>query len=268
MTIIPLSVLDLSLAAGLVIVLAITTTLWNLGLARGLLVAALRMVIQLSLVGFVLKALFAKGEFWLVALMAMVMLLIAGREVSSRQRRRLSGWWSFGIGTGSMFVSSFAVCVLALAGFIQAEPWYTPQYAIPILGMLLGNTMNGVALSLDRVTDGAWVQRDVIEQRLMLGESRDVAIGGIAADAVRTAMMAVINSMAVAGLVSLPGMMTGQILAGNPPLEAVKYQILIWLMIAGGSGFGMLIAVRIACRRLFDGRDRLRLDRLSRIRKF
>jgi len=263
MTIIPLSPLDLALAALLVIALAALSTVWQLGIARSLLVAASRMAIQLSLIGFVLKAIFGSQGFWWVALMALAMLLIAGREVGSRQKRRLTGWWGFGIGTGSMFVSSFAVCILALTAFIQADPWYTPQYAIPILGMLLGNTMNGVALSLDRMLEGAWQQRAVIEQRLMLGESHHSAIGGISRDAVRTAMIPIINSMAVAGLVSLPGMMTGQILAGNPPFEAVKYQILIFLLISAGCGFGMLLAVRLATRRIFDERDRLRLDRLA-----
>ena len=75
-------------------------------------------------------------------------------------------------------------------------------------------------------------------------------------------MIPLINSMAVAGLVSLPGMMTGQILGGSPPAEAGKYQILTWLLIAAGAGFGMMLAAGLTRRRLFDERDRLRLDRL------
>lgn len=264
MSIIPLSALDLAIASLLVVALAICSTIWNLGITRSLLIATSRMAIQLALIGFVLKAIFGSRSLTWVTLMALAMLLIAGREVSSRQKRRLTGWWNFAIGTSSMFLSSFAVCVLALTAFIQADPWYTPQYAIPILGMLLGNTMNGIALCLDRITDGAWQQRHAIEQRLMLGETRATAINGIIGDAVRTAMIPIINSMSIAGLVSLPGMMTGQILAGNPPFEAVKYQILIFLLIAAGCGFGMLLTVRLAARRLFDERDRLRLDRLSK----
>ena len=70
--------------------------------------------------------------------------------------------------------------------------------------------------------------------------------------------------MAAAGIVSLPGMMTGQILAGAEPVEAVKYQILIMFLVSAGSGFGTLAAVHLAVRRLFDERQRLRLDRLQR----
>jgi putative ABC transport system permease protein len=180
----------------------------------------------------------------------------------ARQHRRLKGWWGYGIGTGSMFLSSFVLAIFALAVVIQAEPWYEPRYAIPILGMLLGNTMNAIALSLDRLTESAWDQRDVIEQRLMLGQDRKEATSKITKAAVRSAFIPVINAMAVAGIVSLPGMMTGQILAGNEPGDAVRYQILIFFLIAAGAGFGMVLAVRLGQRRLFDGRHRLRLDRL------
>jgi putative ABC transport system permease protein len=83
------------------------------------------------------------------------MLTVAGREVMVRQRRRFVGWWGFGVGTLSMFVSSFSVTVLALVVVIGTDPWYAPQYAIPLLGMILGNTMNGISLGLDRLTQDA-----------------------------------------------------------------------------------------------------------------
>jgi len=219
-------------------------------------------VIQLALIGLVLEALFASSGFYWIALMALVMLLVAGREVVARQGRRLQGWWAFGIGTGSMFVSSFSVTVLALSVVIGPDPWYTPQYAIPLLGMMLGNTMTGVSLALDRLNESVWRQRAVIENRLMLGQTWKQALEDIRRDAMRSGMMPSINAMAAAGIVSLPGMMTGQILAGSPPAVAVKYQILVMLIITVGTGFGALMAVSWGGRRLFDDRERLRLDRL------
>ena len=210
----------------------------------------------------VLEALFASSGFQWIALMALVMLLVAGREVVARQGRRLQGWWAFGIGTGSMFVSSFSVTVLALSVVIGPDPWYTPQYAIPLLGMMLGNTMTGVSLALDRLNESVWRQRAVIENRLMLGQTWKQALEDIRRDAMRSGMMPSINAMAAAGIVSLPGMMTGQILAGSPPAVAVKYQILVMLIITVGTGFGALMAVSWGGRRLFDDRERLRLDRL------
>ncbi|SHF06458.1 putative ABC transport system permease protein [Modicisalibacter ilicicola DSM 19980] len=263
MDVIALSWWQLALAALLVVALAGCVGAARLGMSKSLLIAAARTVIQLALVGLVLEALFASARLHWVALMALGMLLIAGREVMARQKRRLLGGWAFGIGTLAMFLSSFTVAVLTLTVIIGPEPWYRPQYAIPLLGMMLGNTMTGVALALDRLTDTAWRQRGVIENRLMLGERWQEAIGDIRREAMRSGLMPIINAMAAAGVVSLPGMMTGQILAGSPPALAVKYQILIMFTITLGTGFGTLVAVAAGSRRLFDGRERLRLDRLA-----
>lgn len=264
MEVIDLAWWKLGLAAILVLALAATGYLARLGITRNLLIAAVRTVIQLALIGLVLEALFSSSGFYWIALMALVMLLVAGREVVARQDRRLKGWWAFGIGTGSMFVSSFAVTVLALTVVIGPEPWYAPQYAIPLLGMMLGNTMTGVSLALDRLNESVWRQRGVIENRLMLGQPWKKALEDIRRDAMRSGMMPSINAMAAAGIVSLPGMMTGQILAGSPPAVAVKYQILVMLIISVGTGFGALMAVSWGGRRLFDDRERLRLDRLEK----
>jgi len=105
----------------------------------------------------------------------------------------------------------------ALTVVIDIKPWYEPQYAIPLLGMLLGNTMSGIAISLDRLTQTAWVQKAAIEARLILGQDWGAAIGEIRKESIRSGLIPIINSMTVAGIVSLPGMMTGQILAGSPP---------------------------------------------------
>ena len=263
MSIVVLTPLDLVLASALIVLLALLSWLLRLGLVRLILVAALRTTVQLLLIGLVLKALFSHIHIGLMALVASVMLLAAGREVVGRQKRKYTGWWGFGMGTLSMFISSFAITVLALQVIIAVEPWYTPQYAIPLLGMLLGNTMNGIAVGLDRLTATAWEQRQVIEGRLMLGFTWSQAIGHVRRDSIRSGLIPIINSMMAVGLVSLPGMMTGQILGGNPPMEAVKYQILIMFLIAGGTGLGTLAAVWMGSRRLFDERQRLRLDRLN-----
>jgi putative ABC transport system permease protein len=107
------------------------------------------------------------------------------------------------------------------------------------------------------------VQRAVIENRLALGQTAAEAVTELRRESVRTAMTPIINSLAVCGVVSLPGMMTGQILSGSDPLAAVRYQMMIMYLIASGAGFGSLLTIQLASRRLFDGRERLRLDRLS-----
>jgi len=258
-----LSTLDLSIAALLVVALAVLSLVLRLGIERRLLLAAARTAIQLTLIGLVLKALFAHVALVWVALMAFVMLAAAGREATARQRLRFAGAWGYGLGTLSMFISSFSVTVFALIAIIAHHPWYEPQYAIPLLGMMLGNTMNGVALGLDRLTLSAREQRTAIEARLMLGHEARIAVRGFSREAMRVGLVPIMNAMAAAGLISLPGMMTGQILAGAAPVEAVKYQILIMFMIAAGTGFATLAAVSLGSRRLFDDRQRLRLDRLK-----
>lgn len=263
MRVIALTPTDLALAALLVLLLAALSWRMRLGLERQLVIAGIRTTAQLLLIGLVLRSLFANATLGWVALLALAMLIAAGREVRSRQRRRFTGWWGYAVGTSSMFVSAFAVATLALMVIVGAQPWYAPQYAIPLLGMLLGNTMTGIAIALDRLTQSAWEQRPVIEQRLLLGEDRAQAMRDIHRESIRAGLIPVINAMAAAGIVSLPGMMTGQILGGSPPVVAVQYQILIMFLIAGGTGFGTIIALAVARRRLFDERHRLRLDRLA-----
>lgn len=261
---IQLSSLDLALAALLVVALALTSLRVYPGMASQLLIAGLRTLIQLTLIGLVLKSLFESASLLWVALLSVVMLAVAGREVMARQYRRFAGFWGYGLGVVSMFISSFTIALFALFVVVGNEPWYQPQYAIPLLGMLLGNTMNGIALALDRLTQSAWEQRDVIEARLILGYSSQEAVSDIRQQVFRSGLIPIINAMAAAGIVSLPGMMTGQILAGADPVEAVKYQIMIMFLITGGAGFGTLAAVHLGVKRLFDDRERLRLDRLKR----
>ena len=263
MSFIPLNATDLAVAALLVMTLALLRPVRAAGLSRQMLIAAVRTAVQLALIGYVLEVLFGNVDLLWVTLLAAGMLAVAGYEVRARQARRLRGWWGWGVGAVAMFLSSFSVAILALAALIGAEPWYAPQYAIPLLGMLLGNTMSGVALGLDRITQAAWEHRDLIEARLMLGEPWPEAIAHHRHQALRSGLIPIINAMAAAGVVSLPGMMTGQILAGAPPMEAVKYQVLIMFLITTGTGLGTLAAILLTTRRLFDDRHRLRLERLA-----
>jgi len=259
---ITLSSFDLSLASLLVLALALLSWHMRLGISQQIIIAALRTTVQLFLIGLVLKSLFLNINIVWIFVIASIMISIAGWEILSRQKRKLKLAYGLAISTGSLFVSSFMVTLLALFTIIQADPWYHPQYAIPLLGMLLGNTMTGIALGMDRLVQTSWQQRAIIEQRLMLGQSSEQAIEDIRRESMRAGMIPIINSMAAAGLVSLPGMMTGQILAGAAPVDAVKYQILIMFLISAGTGFGVVSVLWLLSKRLFDDRHRLRFDQL------
>ncbi|MFW5845697.1 MAG: ABC transporter permease, partial [Planctomycetota bacterium] len=145
---------------------------------------------------------------------------------------------------------------------VQPDPWWNPRYAIPLLGMMLGNTMNGIALGIDGLTTAVVDHRGAIEGRLLLGQTSRQAMLPVQRRCLRTALMPLLNKMSVTGVVALPGMMTGQILGGSPPMRAVAYQVLIMFLIAGSTGIGSVLAVLGGSRLLVDERERLRTDRL------
>jgi UDP-glucose/iron transport system permease protein len=262
MNYISLDLFDLAFAALLVLVNGVISVLFSLGIARALVVAALRMCVQLAAVGLVLRYIFAQSALWMVVLIATIMVVVAGYEAMSRQKFRFKGFWGYGVGAAGLFVAGFTTIVFALLVVLKPEPWYLPRYALPILGMILGNILTAVALGLNSLLTNARRERPAIEARLALGATWSEASNAIVREALQTALMPIINTMAVIGIVALPGMMTGQILAGVEPLEAVKYQIVIIFLIAGATALGALIAVLIANRRLSDDRQRLRLDRI------
>jgi putative ABC transport system permease protein len=264
MNVIPLSSVDLGIAGILVLLLALLSRRLELGLGKRLIISGIRTTVQLLLVGMILRQLFSEYNVWLILLLAAVMILIAGREVVVRQKIRVAGAYGYGVGVFSMAISSFAIALFSLVVIIGVEPWYTPQYAIPLIGMLLGNTMTGISLATDKLTSDIYAQRNVIEQRLYLGENWQTASEDIRKNAMRTGMIPIINAMAAAGVISLPGTMTGQILGGSPPLEAVKYQILLLFLIAAGTGFGIIVSIWLTSRNLFDKRYRLCLEKLKK----
>ena len=254
---------DIALAAILLCINAALSAGMQLGLERRIAISAARMVVQLTTVGLVLKALFVVQSPWLTVLVIGVMISFAGYEAYARQDRHFTGFWSWGLGVLSMAVAALLVTALALGTAIRPDPWHHPQYAIPLLGMVLGNTLTGVSLGLERLMASTAQKRPAIEAHLLTGAPIRVAMKGCVREAMRAGMIPTINAMAATGVVALPGMMTGQILAGVAPVDAVKYQLLIMFLIAGGTGIGLTAAVLGGARLLSDDRHRLRLDRLS-----
>jgi len=263
MTYIRLDYSDLMLPALLVVMVGICSVALQLKLERQLAIATVRMVAQLALVGYVLTFLFAAVSPLWTAVAAVLMVLFAAQEIGGRQKRRLRGGWSYALGAACTLMASATVTTFALLTQLRPEPWYNPRYALPLLGMILGNTMTGISLGLDVLTNGLVRERAAVEARLALGQSRYYALLPVTRDALRSGLMPTINAMAAMGLVSLPGMMTGQILAGVEPGDAVKYQLLVMFLITGGTGLGTLVAVVGGIYRLTDHRHRLRLDRLG-----
>ena len=252
-----LSPLDLVVAASLILVNAAVSIAFRLGLERSLLLTTVRMVVQLLLIGLVLRWIFAQTSPIWTLLLATIMIAAAGYEAIARQERRIAGGLGYGLGTGTLLLVGTFATVFAVGGVIRPDPWYAPRYVLPILGMVLGNSLTGIALALDTLTSTAWRDRTAVEGRLALGQPRFDALRETT-----TGLTPILNAMAASGVVSLPGMMTGQILAGVDPVEATKYQILIMFLIAGSTALGVLVATFGGVLLITDERHRLRLDRL------
>jgi putative ABC transport system permease protein len=241
---------QVALAALLVLINGVISLVLRLDLERRLLIASARMTVQLLLIGAVLHWVFAISRwYWVVGLMS-VMTVIAGIAAVGRTDYRFSGIWSNSV--VSVWAGSWLVTSMALLVVVRVEPWYRPQYAVPLLGLILGNALNGISLGLDRFVSELDSRRDQVETLLALGATRWEAARLPVREATRAGMIPILNSMSVAGIVSLPGMMTGQLLAGANPLDAVEYQIVIMFLIASAAALGTGGVVLLSYRRLFN----------------
>jgi putative ABC transport system permease protein len=229
----------------------------SLHIHRTLLWAAVRMVVQLMLVGLILRAVFELSSPWVTLVVVLAMILAAAREAGSRQERRFDARWQFIIGLATVSVPTLVITVLALVTALRPSPWYDARHAIPLAGIILGNAMNAASLTLQATFTAAWHQRQAIDARLALGDDRHTALRPILRQAVRSGLLPTVNTMAA------PGIMTGQILAGMDPIDAARYQILLMFLLAGGSLLAVVLAAWLAAWRLTDARHRLRLDRLQ-----
>jgi putative ABC transport system permease protein len=241
---------QVALAAALVLLNGGISLALRLGLERSLVIASVRTIVQLLLVGLVLQWVFHVERWYLVIALVAVMTAVAAVTAAQRCQRRYPGIWLdtlISIWTSSWLVTAFALFVVVR----KMDTWYEPQYAIPLMGMILGNTLNGVSLGLVSFTESMVARRGEVETLLALGATRHEAALAPMRHAIRTGMTPIINAMMVVGLVSLPGMMTGQLLAGVPPVQAVKYQIVIMFLIAAATSLSTVLAVLFAFRRLF-----------------
>ncbi len=171
-----LSLLDLAIAAALIVVNGVLSVALKLDLERKLAWAAVRSVVQLLAIGYVLEWVFQFSHWYVVLPLMMLMTLIAGFAASDRGRRTYVGQRVDSI--LSIWVGSWLVAAVGLFVVIRIHPWYEPQYAIPILGMILGNTLTGVSLGMERMTEELTAGRGVVEMSLALGATRWEAAQG------------------------------------------------------------------------------------------
>lgn len=183
-----------------------------------------RMLIQLILIGYVLTYIFASDSAYLIILILSVMLVAASviaLRPMQKKNKRIYLYSFISICTGGIFT-----LLMVIFGVLDLNPWYEPRFLIPLAGMIFANAMNAVSISAERYENESERGSSYLEGR---------------AKAYKASLIPIINSLFAVGLVSLPGMMTGQILSGVDPLIAVRYQMMVMLMILGSAGISVAV---------------------------
>lgn len=250
MSLIELDFLDLGWALG-IIGAAIALSSWQkLNLEGQLLFAAGRSLLQLMVVGYILAFIFALNNPIAVLIVIGIMMTIAAIVAKNRISKKLKGL--FFVVWGSLFASCAISLIYTILVIIQPPTWYEPQYLIPLVGMVLGNTINGASLAGERLANNINNNRLEIETHLSLGATPKQAIETYRQEAIRTGLIPILNQMMVVGIVSLPGMFTGQVLSGSDPLDAASYQILILFIIAFSNLLTTILITEGVYRRFFN----------------
>jgi putative ABC transport system permease protein len=256
-----LSYLHLLNAGWLLLLILAAVRLFDLDLGREYVIATLRTVVQLSLLGLVLAWVFENANVWLVLGVLAMFVVVSAFTAVGRQDRKLPGLlWHAGI---SLTTSAALLTVLVTAFVIRVSPWWTPQYLIPLAGMIVSNSMNAAALAIERLRSELTLRSGEVEELLALGASARQAVDTSAKAALRAALRPNLNQMYVVGLVSIPGTMTGQIIAGLPPAGAARYQILVMLLWNAGAAATCAMLVWLSYRRFFTHALQLRPELLS-----
>jgi putative ABC transport system permease protein len=221
----------------------------KLGLTKELLISSARMTIQLLLVGLYLKYIFEINAPWLSALWIAVMLVTATSATLRKTSLHLKPF--FWTTLGGITFSTLLVSLIFIA-IIRPNPLYDARYLVPITGMVLGNCLRGNVISLERFFSGVRQNENEYMTYLLLGATRNEAVLPYVRAGIMAAVGPSLASMATIGLVSLPGMMTGQVLGGSIPLVAIKYQIGIMLCIFTATTLNAYLNIRLSLPAAFD----------------
>lgn len=253
----PIAISPLGLAFAVVplVAVALLSLRLRLHLHNKLAIGAIRCASQLSVLGWILVPIFTSNLWWMTLGYCLIMILVASAEAVSRPQHAYS--WEFMAVFFSIGVTCAAVISFGLIVVIGVSPWYEPQYLIPLLGMLLGNACSSVSVGLTSILSEFANGRDGIELLLSLGATRMEATRDVVYTSLRLAMTPLINTMNVVGIVSIPGMMTGQILGGSDPAVAARYQIIIFFLVAVSSSVSSIMTVYMTVFCLCDNRHRL-----------
>ncbi len=254
-----LSLIQLISAYIFVVILLFIFKLRGISREKEILIASIRMTLQLILTGNVLVYVFDNPSPIYTILIILLMQGFAIYNIFKRVKKDISKNLKIIIAL-SMIVGTFSSGLYFLFIVIKVSPWYNPRYFIPLTGMLIGNSMTGISLGVSSLIDDMKSQKNLIESSLMLGATPKMATKDIVDNAFDSAILPTINSMVGMGIVFLPGMMTGQILSGESPITAIKYQIAIMLGILGSVTLTVIFFVNLGYKTFFNDNSQLLED--------
>lgn len=250
------STLDLTiiqLVSSYIFVFALLFIVKKRGIRREkeILIASIRMTLQLTLTGYVLVYVFDNPSPLYTVSIILLMEGFAIYNIFKRVKENLSFRLKKIIAL-SMTIGTISSILYFLFIVVNISPWFNPRYFIPISGMLIGNSMTGISLGVSRLVDGINSNKNLVESALMLGATPKMATKTIVDNAFDSAILPTINSMVGMGIVFLPGMMTGQILSGASPIAAIKYQIAIMMGILGSVSLTVIIFINLGYKTFFN----------------
>jgi len=242
---------SLMLALGLVVIALAIGWKEKLGIDRDMIIGVVRAVIQLFVVGYLLKYVFRLNNIWLTAILILIIIFNAGYNAKQRSNGIPN---ALPISIGAILISTgVTLGVLMLAGAIK----FIPSQMIPISGMIASNSMVAIGLCYRNLNAQFRQERQAVLEKLALGADLKDASREILRDSIKTGMQPTIDSAKTVGIVSLPGMMSGLIFAGVDPVRAIKYQIMVTFMLMSATSIGSVLACYWAYRGFYTDRKQL-----------
>ena len=241
-------------AVVMVLVAAAISALMRTGVAKSLIWATARSLVKLLAMGFILEYVIRQNNVWLVIGLIALMLLAAVQITMGRATGAPEGL--VGIVLLSLVVTMLLMLAIVAELIVRPKPWYAPQLVIPLTGMLLGNTVSALALGLSRFFESMRERYAEVNTMLALGATKWEAAKPSMISSIRLGLLPSIAMLASSGIVTIPGMMSGQIIAGKSPVSAAKYQFVILAAVAALTLVADSIIIALIYKRCFISYDR------------
>jgi putative ABC transport system permease protein len=256
-----ISVLELALGFLIIVIPVAFFMFYRIRLTKAVMISLMRMVIQLGLVAFYLEWIFALNSAWLNSLWVILMISVGVHTSISRIGLN---WKYFVFPLFIAGLTSVVIIDIFFLGFIlKLDYFFDARYFVPITGMVLGNSLNHNIVGLSSYFKGLSEKSDLYYFLLTNTGNTKLALRPFIADSIKAGLNPLIGTMSVIGLISLPGMMTGQILGGSSPVIAIKYQIMIMLAIFAGCTINLFLSILFSNRFVFDGYGKLKSNMLK-----